>query len=575
MKRAAVVGLVVALVAASVYTGLRLTSDPGDDSEKDDDRRLVEHQGAEEQTSIPKKAYLRAACQLPTKWVDYIRRGWDPSPVRDHDLILVPYERNYVGTFTYTPHSGPYDYLQRVPMIWYGPNFIEDAGPIDPKREITVADIAPTHARLLGFDWPDTRSQPPMTEALSETDERPKLLVTISVDGGGLNALDRWPDRWPTLKRLMDEGTSYTNAVVGSSPSITPAAHTSMSTGVHPRWHGVTSIGVRADNGDIVGGFAADPDTAAADAADPRVSLDLPTLADLWDQANGNRALVAGIMSGSYALGLVGFGAAMEGGDRDIVAMHARGDWVTNEAFYEIPEYFNNGEVPGPEDLIEAVDRLDGEADEMWRGHDIPIDSSPVLAQYQNRVMLELIEREDFGADDVTDLLYIQYKSPDAAGHKYNMIAPEQGDVIESVDTAIDELIGFLDTNVGPDGYALVITADHGQTPLDLGGWPISRPEVVDDVHRRFTNEGVDARLVQRTSSTSFFMNKEGMRAHGVTPREISSFLTRYTIGDNIPDGDAIPEGYAGRLGERIFAGVFPGRELNAVVRCTGANGGG
>jgi hypothetical protein len=571
VKRAVAIGIVVALVAGSAFTLWRVTLGSEDEPQADD-RRQVEHQGAEEQPTIPKKAYLRGACELPATWVKYIRRGWDPSPVRDRDLILVPRERNYVGTFTYTPHSGPYDYLQRVPMVWYGPNFIEDKGPIDPDREITVADIAPTEARILGFDWPRTRSQPPMTEALRNTDERPRLLVTISIDGGGLNALDEWPDRWPTLKRLMEEGTSYTNAVVGASPSITPAAHTSMSTGVHPRWHGVTSIGVRADNGDIVGGFSAEPDTSSAAAADPRINLDLPTLADLWDQANENEPLVAGVMSGNYALGLVGFGSALEGGDKDIVAMHAQGEWVTNEEFYGLPDYLNNGEVKGPEDLIDAVDRVDGKADNRWRGHDIPIDSSPVLAEFENRVLFELIEREKFGADDITDLLYIQYKSPDAAGHKYNMVAPEQGDVIESVDTAIDELIGVLDDTVGPDEYALVVTADHGQTPLGLGGWPINRPEVVEDVHMRFAKEGVEARLIQRTSSTSFFMNKRGMRVQGVTPQEISSFLSRYTIGDNIPDGARIPEGYSERLDERIFAAVFSGRDLNAVVRCTGAS---
>jgi predicted AlkP superfamily pyrophosphatase or phosphodiesterase len=344
-----------------------------------------------------------------------------------------------------------------------------------------------------------------------------------------------------------------------------------MSTGVHPRWHGVTSIGVRADNGDIVGGFSAEPDTSSAVAADPRINLDLPTLADLWDQANENEPLVAGVMSGNYALGLVGFGGAMEGGDKDIVAMHTLGKWVTNEDFYEVPDYLNNGGVKGPEDIIDAVDRLDGKADDRWRGHEISIDSSPVLAEFQNRVIFELIEREKFGADDTTDLLYVQYKSPDVAGHKYNMVAPEQGEVIESVDTAIEQLIGFLNDAVGPDEYALVVTADHGQTPLGRGGWPISRPEVVEDVHKRFSKEGVAGRLIQRTSSTSFFMDKRGMRAHGVTPREISSFLSLYTIGDNIPDGAKIPEGFSERLDERIFAAVFSGRDLNAVVRCTGA----
>ncbi|MGH2752254.1 MAG: alkaline phosphatase family protein [Actinomycetota bacterium] len=573
MKRAVVLVFVVVLVGAgSVYAGFSVTSD-GDEPPASSNERLEEHRGADEQEFIPRKAYLKAACELPPHWVKYIRRGWDSNPSRDLDLVLVPYARNYVGSFSYTPHSGPYGYLQRIPMIWYGPNFIESKGRIDPGREVTIADIAATQAELLNFDWPATRSQPPMTEVLKETDERPRLLVTVSIDGGGINALEEWPHTWPTINRLMNEGTSYTNAVVGSSPSITPAVHTSISTGVFARFHGVTSIAVRQDNGDIVGGFARNPDASGAAVADPRVNLDVPTLPDLWDRANGNEPIIAGVLSGNYAMGMVGFGAAMEGGDKDILAMHGQDDWGTNDKFYKVPDYFNNGELAGPEDLIEAVDRLDGKADDKWRGHDIPIASSPVLAPLQNRVMFETIDREGMGDDDLTDLLYVQYKSPDAAGHKYNMIAPEQGDVIESVDTAIDALISFLDETVGADGYAMVITADHGQTPLGMGGWPINRNEVVNDIHTRFSKEGVEGRLVQRTSSTSFFMHRANMKAHGVTPEEISSFLTRYTIGDNIPDGEPVAEGFEDRLDERIFAGVFPGRDLTDVVSCTNAFG--
>lgn len=515
--------------------------------------------------------FMRRACQLPPRWVRYIRRGWDPSPASATDIVLVPEARNYVGSFEYTPHSGPYGYLQRVPMIWYGPGFIERNGPISPDREITVADIAPTQARLLGFEqWPRQRPGRVLTEALADTDERPRLLVLISIDGGGWNVLEEWPDAWPVMRRLRQEGTSYENAVVGSSPSITPAVHTTMSTGTWPRYHGVTAIGVRQDDGDIVGGFAESPDTGGAYVADPTINLRTTTLPDLYDQATGNAAQVAMIASGNYALGLVGHGAALSGGDRDIAAMHARDGWGTNEDYYEVPDYLNNGELAGPRAEIEAVDRMDGRADGKWRGHDIPLDASPAFAPYQNRAAMMVMEREGFGQDEVTDLLYIQYKAPDAAGHRYNMIAPEQEDVLRSVDSAIGELVDFLDEEVGRGSYAMVITADHGQTPLEVGGWPINRNEIRKDIDEAFRRPGRPS-VIQRTSSTVFFMSRKGMRANGVTPEEISSFLTHYTIGDNIPPGENPPSGFEDRVDERIFAAAFPGRALPEVVACTGA----
>jgi hypothetical protein len=168
-------------------------------------------------------------------------------------------------------------------------------------------------------------------------------------------------------------------------------------------------------------------------------------------------------------------------------------------------------------------------------------------------------------------LFYLNYKSPDAAGHKWNMIAPEQGDVVEAVDEALGDMVAWLDSNIGRGEYVMAITADHGQTPLEAGGWPILRDEVVADINARFQVEEGPG-IIQRTSAASFFSNPQSMAANGTTPEEVSSFLSRYTIGDNIPEGDEPPEGFADRTDERLFDAVFPGRKLGKVVRCTGAD---
>jgi hypothetical protein len=477
-----------------------------------------------------------------------------------------------VGSFINTSHSGPYDFLQNVPLVLYGPGFIKPVGSVDVDREVTIADLAPTYAQLMGFEaWPDRKQSEPLSEVLEPTDALPKLIFTAVIDGGGWNVFRRWDDRHPNLTRIIQRGASLEDATVGSSPSITPATHTNISTGVFPRTHGVTAIAVRADSGAIVGSFSEESGNPGFRVMDPGVSLRETTLADLWDRSVGNRAKIGMLAPGNLMLGMVGHGAALEGGDKDLVAIKSGESWGTNEEFYSLPTYVNT-EVDGPQAEIDAVDRADGKADGRWQGHDVaPLDGSPAFPPWQNRVVQALLDRERFGRDETTDLFYLNYKSPDRAGHTWNMIAPEQGDVIEAVDEALGDMVAWLDSNIGRGEYVMAITADHGQTPLEAGGWPVLRSEVVDDINARFQREeGLG--IIERTSASSFFSNAQSMEANGTTPEEVASFLSRYTIGDNIPEGDEPPEGFSDRTDEPVFDAVFPGRKLDKIVRCTGAD---
>ena len=277
------------------------------------------------------------------------------------------------------------------------------------------------------------------------------------------------------------------------------------------------------------------------------------------------------VASQNFHLGMIGHGSSLEGADKDIAAMTEERAWATNPRYFSLPDYINHG-VEGPQEDLETVDLADGEADGKWRGHGFfRIDATPAYSEWETRVLEAIIRQEGFGDDPITDLFYINYKAPDAAGHKWNMIAPEQRDVVASVDEAIGDVVDFLDREVGQNNYVLVVTADHGQTPLDSGGWPISQAEVKRDVEKRFDHEDNGRGILERTSTALYFMNREEMEANGLTPEEVASFLTGYTIGENLPDGADPPEGYEERLDNRVFSAVIPGRQMPAVAECTGA----
>ena len=91
-------------------------------------------------------------------------RGWRAD--RGAQLSYIPLEPNFVGSGL--PHVGPWDYVEDVPMLWYGPGFVP-AG-VSVKRPVTLAGIAPTVAKLLHFDGFKAIDGQPMNEAVDRVE---------------------------------------------------------------------------------------------------------------------------------------------------------------------------------------------------------------------------------------------------------------------------------------------------------------------------------------------------------------------------------------------------------------------
>ena len=194
------------------------------------------------------------ACALPPSWLTRAVRGYRPD--RSGQIAVLPVKPAYLASGAGGwSHSGPWPYLQDIPIVFYGPGVLQARGRID--RPVTIADIAPTLARLMGgsieTDGRALREVAPPRAVLPG--DRPRLILTIVYDGGGWNVLDQWPNDWPVLGTMMEKGTLYTNATVGSSPSVTPAVHTTLGTGAYPDRHGITGIPVRDEEGTVVDAF--------------------------------------------------------------------------------------------------------------------------------------------------------------------------------------------------------------------------------------------------------------------------------------------------------------------------------
>jgi hypothetical protein len=529
--------------------------------------RAVGAIGAEEtaQPIDPRTALEASVCALPERLLRRTAHGYRAG--RSGDLQILTQEPDYLGHGGF-PHSGPWDYVADVPLLWYGPGYVRARGAVE--RPVTLADVAPTQAELLGFDF-DAPDGEPLREALAPAaDAPPKLLVVVVWDGAGRDVLAAHPDAWPNLRSLIGQGTYYDHAEVGSSPPSTAQIHATIGTGAFSREHGIVAMRFR------VGDKLVDPWHDG-----PRY-LELPTLADRYDRATGNEPLVAAIGTVAIHLGMLGHGARFPGGDadlavlRDISRVASEGSsairWRLPEQLrdlFRFPAYVND--LPPLSGYLGELDRMDGRLDDHWRDHDmagpetLAAFQTPARIPFQTRMVEEIVRREGFGADDVPDLLFVNYKLIDEIGHLYSMNSPEMGDAIRAQDGDLPELIGFLNGSVGIGNWAMALTADHGHTPNPAvsGATVISPGRVADAIEARLDRDGDRRKIVESVQPTQIYLDVDELHQQGVTLTDVSRFVLTLTKRDVGSDAWPIP---AGALDDPAFLAAYPSAWLDELA---------
>lgn len=514
-------------------------------------------------------SWFDAACSLPLDQLRLIERGYFPG--RSHDLLFIPRAPNFIGRFDYTTHGGPWPYLQRVPLVFYGPGSIRARGRITPRAEVTLADVAPTLARLLRTPWPDGRAGTALQEVLRPGASVPRLVVVVVWDGAGTDVLRAKPGAWPHLRSLMRRGTYVPNAIVGSAPSVTPPVHATLGTGDFPDRHGIVDLTQRSNGAGVRDSFGSKEGPFT-----PR-NLEVSTLADIHDRAVENKGIVGIVAYRGWHLGMMGSGNALAGGDRDLAAIFARdsAQIVDKSRAYSTPR-----DLEDPERLqheIEMADESDGRVDGRWRDRislEDPVTAqyTPAWTGYETDLVKRLIASRGFGDDPIADLLFVNYKQIDDVAHFYDMLGPEMTATVEATDDALQELTSFLDERVGRKRWALVVTADHGSTPFApaTGGWPIN-PDVLDQALAEHL--GVEPpELFEGRRTMGYWFDRELLRSRGISMGEIADFLVAYTIED-ATGSDDVPDSYAQRRDEPVFAAAFPSRRLPQILRCAQRRG--
>jgi predicted AlkP superfamily pyrophosphatase or phosphodiesterase len=467
----------------------------------------------------------------------------------------------------WTTHASSWNYDTDIKFVLYGPGFIKEGVRL---QKTTLQNIAPTYARIIGTNPPKGSMGRVMTEALVPTSKRPKVILTVVMDGGGRRLYETWPDAWPVIKELSARGAEYMDAKVTQLETATAVSHVVIGTGGYP-------FTTR-----IVGNQIYDPAKNQVTYSFPDFSpefIKAPTLADEYGVRARHQPVVIGT---SYqeraAMGMVGHGAAHHPGNKSHIVVlfdkPKKPAWkeqfpgndqdnrlMTNVDLFTFPEYLR-GRSPMP-----YVKELTGGTG-VWMGHKIDDTSnvrfSPAYVHFECDNMLLMMDREPIDQADVTALLYMNIKPSDISSHRWGLESLETREVLRAQDACVGRLIQKLNTRVGEGNYVVTITADHGMMPL---------PELVNG-HRIFLRtllEMIDKKFGAKVSLGGGFINlwfdPKKMKEIGITNQDIANYLRSLTAGEYYGPREKWPAYLAYRPDERLFFNAYTYEQVEAYVK--------
>ncbi|HEY7281092.1 MAG TPA: alkaline phosphatase family protein [Actinomycetota bacterium] len=487
--------------------------------------------------------------------MEFLRRGAHADRSGDIQLVLAPWNTsNYSFESLKLEHDDPrsshamlWGYTERIPLVVVAPGIV---APSDSTEPVTLADLAPTTAQLMGFPFstPDGQVLPGVPKPSGKV----KVVVTYVIDGGGWNVLTKWGDAWPNLRRMMGEGANFRNATMGSFPSVTACAHATIGTGRFPMHHGISGHNVRVD-GHVQKAWG------ELGHADPSYLL-IPTLAMDYADATNHRAWVGEIGYQIWHLGMTSDPGRGPHGELPVAMYWDEDD--TDHWQSQNPDLFRMPDGMPPRDfLTERLIGWFGEGDGKKidrRGKKVCC--SPPIVEYQGEIIAQALKNEPIGHGDATSLLYINYKSPDYTGHVVNMNDYDEWYVLHQVDAELGRVRAMLEQAFHPGEWALIVTADHGQCPLvdTAGGVRLDPIQFQEDLASRFGKSVWEVATLDDVKPSEVYLDSRAMGDSGTTAGEIAASFRDYRYGDNIGPYISPASIDRGRRLQREFSGVFP-----------------
>lgn len=327
--------------------------------------------------------------------------------------------------------------------------------------------------------------------------EKPTLVVTIVIDKLSNEEIKRHSHLLTNdgLLKLQNEGSSFTNAMYPYASTDRACDYASISTGTSPRYHGIVSDEwflpkkdkfqscIESENTLLIGQSTVEKGYDAK-------KLVASTIGDELKVNSQDQSKIYSISLDEKAAVLLGGHAA----DGAFWLNNKTGQWISSDYYMSwLPDWVNSfnrknfAEFYLNQEWVLSNSALDYTSIQEETGKKtFPLvlknytdaeqpyailKSTPMGSMYILDFATQLIENEELGKDDNTDMLFLNFSSITNKRLKNDTYSIEKADFIIRLDKEIARLTQLLDDKIGNQNYliALTSTQQKGLSVKELG----------------------------------------------------------------------------------------------------------
>jgi predicted AlkP superfamily pyrophosphatase or phosphodiesterase len=403
---------------------------------------------------------------------------------------------------------------------------------------------------------------------------KPKLILLVVIDQFRYDYLLHFNDQYTGgLNRLLIQGAVFENANLEHYPAVTAIGHATVLTGATPALSGimgndwydreshkrVTSISDETEK--VLGG--------SGSGASPRRLL-VSTIGDELKMVHPESTHVIGIS-------LKDRSAILPGGHMANAAYWydtKTGNFVSSTYYFpELPAWVKAFDASRPSDKFAGSGWLISEAPS--RSKRLPAAPGPELysaifgSPYGNELLEAFAEKaiaaENLGQHDSTDLLSVSFSSNDVVGHSFGPDSPEVRDISIRIDRLLEKLFAYLDQRIGMQNVIVVLTSDHGVSPLpenltkwNMPGGRMTTADLFGPIKSALDAKFGKGEWILDTAGTSPYLNLDLIREKGLDEAEVRRVAAKAAA--------AVPHVLRVYTGDQLQLGAVPNDPISTRV---------
>lgn len=409
---------------------------------------------------------------------------------------------------------------------------------------------------------------------------KPKLIIALVVDQFRYDYLTRFRSEYNAgFDRLLTKGAVFTNAHHVSAPTVTAIGHSTFMSGATPSLSGIAGnewydrdlkrsvTSVSDDDVKLVGGVA-----GRAGSSPHRLLV----------STVGDELKMQGLDSKVIGISIKDRSAILPGGHMADGAYWYDSEsnaWVTSTYYREeLPQWVKDVNLQHPAQKYQKSTWLPFDASKTGAkpfcsfvpGTDAPPCGAIEATPWGNEMIEEFAERalveEKMGQHGSTDILAVSFSSNDYIGHALGPDAPEVRDISIRTDRLLGKFLDAVDKQVGAGNFLLVMTADHGVSPLPeisaarrMPGGRLSQADLVTRAQDALSAKYGTGKWVVAQATAALYLNSELIHSKNLNRAEVEDVAAEALR--------SAPHAFRVYTGEALMSGRVPDDFVTSAFR--------